>query len=114
MVLKQERRVNAAAVAKRQSISAAAAQKKLEIEEQFQSLDVDNTGEISYEIFEGWFSNLLRSDIRAARRMARQLFDQADADKSDSLTKSEMGTLFDTVMKRFPQIELTPPFNLGE
>jgi Ca2+-binding EF-hand superfamily protein len=88
--------------------------KKLEIEEQFQSLDVDNTGEISYEIFEGWFSNFLRSDIRAARRMARQLFDQADADKSDSLTKSEMGTLFDTVMKRFPQIELTPPFNLGE
>ena len=33
MVLKQERRVNAASVAKRQSISAAAAQKKLEIEE---------------------------------------------------------------------------------
>ena len=32
MVLKQERRVNAASVAKRQSISAAAAQKKLEIE----------------------------------------------------------------------------------
>ena len=33
MVLKQERRVNAASVAKRQSISAAAAQKKLEVEE---------------------------------------------------------------------------------
>ena len=33
MVLKQERRVNAASVAKRQSLSAAAAQKKLEIEE---------------------------------------------------------------------------------
>ena len=32
MVLKQERRVNAASVAKRQSISAAAAQKKLEID----------------------------------------------------------------------------------
>ena len=33
MVLKQERRVNAASVAKRQSLSAAAAQKKLEVEE---------------------------------------------------------------------------------
>ena len=33
MVLKQERRVNAASVAKRQSLSTAAAQKKLEVEE---------------------------------------------------------------------------------
>ena len=40
MVLKQERRVNAASVAKRQSISAAGAQKKLEIEEAAREVDL--------------------------------------------------------------------------
>jgi CRP-like cAMP-binding protein len=85
-----------------------------EIEEQFISLDDGNTGAISFNAFEGWFANLLKSDIRAARRMARQLFDLADEDKSDSLTKKELGVLFEQMMKRFPQIELVPPFNLDD
>ena len=58
--------------------------KRHEIEEQFISLDEGNTGCISYQAFEGWFSNILKSDIRAARRMARLLFDLTDTDKSDS------------------------------
>ena len=74
MVLKQERRVNAASVAKRQSISAAAAQKKLEVEEAAREVALQKAWSVG-------------ADERTRRRQEADKIDRPRRDKESEMAK---------------------------
>ena len=83
-----------------------------EATEAFKALDMNHSDNITYRQFEGWFQTLLKRDVRAARMMARQLFLEADKDKSDSLDQDEVGHLMLKCALKFPHVQLNPPFDL--
>jgi len=89
--------------------------KSKEITEIFKRLDDgdDGTpGQISFEQFETWFVEEMKSDVRAARVLARQLFQLADADGSGTLSRSEFSRIAHNLEKKFPHVKLDPPFDL--
>lgn len=79
--------------------------------EQLQTTD-DRTGEISFEAFEAWFAEEMRRDVRAARILARQLFNLVDTDESGTLTKQEFSSIATRLKTKFPHLKLEPPFDL--
>ena len=89
--------------------------KSKEIAEIFNRLDDgdDGTpGEISYEQFEAWFLEEMKSDVRAARVLARQIFKLVDVDGSGTLSKSEFSHIAHELASKFPHLQLDPPFDL--
>ena len=86
-----------------------------EITEIFSRLDDgdDGTpGQISFKVFETWFVEEMKSDVRAARVLARQLFTLSDSDDSGTLDKAEFGKIAAHLSSKFPQIVLEPDFDL--
>ena len=86
-----------------------------EITEIFSRLDDgdDGTpGQISFQVFETWFVEEMKSDVRAARVLARQLFTLSDSDDSGTLDKAEFGKIAAHLSSKFPQIVLEPDFDL--
>jgi Ca2+-binding EF-hand superfamily protein len=91
--------------------------KSREIAEIFRRLDdgdAGTPGEISFEQFESWFLEEMKSDVRAARVLARQLFQLADEDDSGTLSKGEFSHIAASLAAKFPHVRLDPPFKLDK
>lgn len=83
-----------------------------EIFRRLASSDAAKPGEISFEQFEAWFLEEMKSDVRAARVLARQLFKLVDVDDSGTLSKAEFSHIADSLKNSFPHVKLDPPFDL--
>eukprot|EP01043_Picozoa_sp_COSAG02_P057714 COSAG02_NODE_7054_length_3206_cov_4.593343_2_plen_328_part_00 len=70
------------------------------------------SGEISFEQFETWFLEEMKSDVRAARVLAGQLFKLVDVDKDGTLSKDEFSHIAADLASKFPHVKLDPPFDL--
>lgn len=85
---------------------------RAEIEEIFNSLDLESTGSITFHQFKGWFWTVMRRDVRAARFFARQLFIGADKDNSGTLDRQEVERLARKLVTKFPQIRFRPEIDM--
>jgi hypothetical protein len=58
-----------------------------------------------------WVRDKRQLQLRAARQLARKLFDMADADSSGFLDKAEVTQVEKRLVQRCPEVELVPPFD---
>ena len=61
-----------------------------------------------------WVKKKRQSQLRAARQLARKLFDMADEDRSGFLNKDEVIQVELGLKHRCPEIKLTPPFDADD
>ena len=78
----------------------------------FAQMDKLNTGEVTFNQFKKWWFLKKEDERKAARKKAREIFDAIDIDKGGTLDVDEMRQMAKTLQKKFPKIELIPPFNL--
>ena len=58
-----------------------------------------------------WVRDKRQMQLRAARQLARKLFDMADDDSSGFLDKAEVVQVERRLVQRCPEVELVPPFD---
>ena len=58
-----------------------------------------------------WVRDKRQLQLRAARQLARKLFDMTDADSSGFLDKAEVTQVEKRLVQRCPEVELVPPFD---
>ena len=78
----------------------------------FTQMDKLQTGEVTFNQFKKWFFMRKDDERKAARKKAKEIFNEIDADGGGTLDIDEFKQLAKTLVKKFPKLELDPPFDL--
>ena len=78
----------------------------------FSQMDKLNAGEVTYNQFKKWWFLKKDDERKAARKRAKELFNEIDEDGGGTLDIDEVAKMHKVLMKNFPKVELEPPFDL--
>eukprot|EP01043_Picozoa_sp_COSAG02_P053531 COSAG02_NODE_5923_length_3939_cov_1.522135_4_plen_473_part_01 len=78
----------------------------------FAQMDRLNAGEVTFNQFKKWWFMKKEDELKAARKKAKEIFNEIDEDCGGTLDVDEVAKMQKLLQKKFPKIELEPPFDL--